>query len=555
MRTVKLSLRATLCCGGVLAVLGASCEPPAPTPKIGFRAVTFPADFAFGTATAGWQNEGDEGAHGPVKSNWSSWMAKGKAIGDQTNPRGNGFFTNYVDDIGRAKALGLDTFRLSLDWSRVEPEPGVFDEDELAHFDDVLTAVRAANMKPVLTLYHWTVPVWVQNTDAAAGPVVDLIATNDHAVVDAWEEFVRAVIPRVKDKVDTYTVLNEPLSMVVVGYINATFPPGVFFDIPKATSFGINLAYMQARAFDVIKQLDDVDADGDGVESFVGLTMTANEIYPEDPANEQEQLSAESLNYVYNDWFIQALTTGQLDVDLNGEVDPDANTVPAEGLVPELAGRIEFIGVQYYGPVLTKELALLNDTAPLYGLPLTDVAEYTDPQAKLHPHNGMGREISASGFQDTLRRYAQWDLPLIVTENGTTTNRRPVYDDTVGGPLPAPEIDDAQAAMFVVTHLWEVGRAIHRGVDIRGYYHWTLADNYEWVQGTLQRFGAYRVDFNDVTLPRTLTPMGEALRDVVSARGIDAAIWKLWVDAKFPTDATDVGVGTTTSEPVVGALD
>jgi beta-glucosidase len=527
---------------------------PADTPEVttGFREATFPEDFAWGTAIAGWQVEGDQGVNGPVDSNWSRWMAMGKAKGGQTNANGNGFFEKYDEDAQRAVDLGLDSFRLSVDWSRIEPEPGVFDQDELDHFDDVLQSLVDHGLKPVLTLYHWTVPTWVQNPDPdAEGGALDRIGTKDHSVVDDFEAFVRVVIPRVKDKVDTYTVLNEPLTMVVVGYIDGQFPPGQAFNIPLATDFGINLMYMHARAFDVIKELDDVDADGDGADSFVGLTMTANDIYPEDPNNPQEQLAADSLNYVYNDWVIQALTAGALDVDLNGEVDPGAPTDPREGTDDALKNRLEFIGVQYYGPVKVKQVGFLDEAAPLYGLPLVDVADYSAPEDQKLPANGMGREINASGFADTLDRYAQWGLPLIVTENGTTVNRRPVDED----PSTPLTLDEDQAAMYLAAHLWEVGRAIHRGVDVRGYFHWTLADNFEWVEGRLQRFGAFTVDFDDPALPRTKTKMGQVLEDVAKARAVNEDIWNRYVLDRFPTDETTVGRGATTRESQIGPLD
>jgi beta-glucosidase/6-phospho-beta-glucosidase/beta-galactosidase len=270
--------------------------------------------------------------------------------------------------------------------------------------------------------------------------------------------------------------------------------------------------------------------------------MTANDIYVEDPTSDQEELAALSLNYVYNDWVIQALHEGKLDVDLNGLVDPAAGTTPPEGVDEALRNRLEFIGVQYYGPVKVKQFDLLDSFPPLYGRPLVDVADYTDPQDQALPRNGMGREIQAAGFADTLDRYAQWGLPLIVTENGTTVNRTPASDE---GPL---ELDEAQASMYLVTHLWEVGRAIERGVDIRGYFHWTLADNFEWVEGRLQRFGAYTVDFDDPACPRTKNAMGQALQDVVGAGAVNEALWNTYVLDRFPTDATTVGVGATTSE-------
>lgn len=546
-------MRLSALAGSLVALLVVTgCPEDAPR---GFLPATFPEGFAFGTAIAQWQAEGDEGEAGPVDSNWSRWAAMDKVKGLQQNPRGNGFHTDYQADIDRAAALGLKAFRLSLDWARVEPQRGVYDDAELAHFEAVLDAIRAAGMEPVLTLYHWTVPPWVQNPDGdAAEGFVDRIATKDPSIADDFEGFVREVIPRVKDRVDTYTVLNEPLTMVVVGYIDGRFPPGAVLAIERATDFGINLMRMHARAFDVIKELDDVDADGDGAASLVGLTMTANDVYPENPDSAQQQLAVESMNYVYNDWVLQTLTRGVLDVDLDGDVEPGSNTDPPEGEYPELANKLEFIGVQYYGPVKVKESVLLNNVAPLFGMPLTDVALYTDPDDQQLPHNAMGREISGAGFADTLDRYGRWGLPLIVTENGTTTNLRPDFDEDDPPPIPAPVFDEDQAAMYLTVHLWEVARAIARGVDVRGYYHWTLSDNFEWVEGSLQRFGAYTVDFDDAAMPRRLNKMGTALQEVVQAGAVTEGIWGKWVLPRFPTDGTAAGAGATTSEAPVGAL-
>src|ERR1043166_9591032 len=163
----------------------------------------------------------------------------------------------------------------------------------------------------------------------------------------------------------------------------------------------------------------------------------------------------------------------------------------------------------------------------------------------------MGREIAASDFAATLDHYATWGLPLVVTENGTTVNHVPATDD----PAAPEEFDEAQAAMYLVTHIWEVGRAVHRGVDVRGYFHWTLADNFEWVEGRLQHFGAYTVDWNDPSYPRTKNLMGQALEDIVKAGGVDETIWNKYVLDKFPTDQTAKGAGVTTSEPVIGTLE
>ncbi|MBM4280521.1 MAG: glycoside hydrolase family 1 protein [Deltaproteobacteria bacterium] len=522
-----------------------------------FVDVSFPESFRFGTAVAQWQVEGDLGDDGRVyDSNWKRWMDMGKSKGAQQNVDGNGFRRQFVDDIARARDLGLDTFRLGLDWSRVEPEPGVFDDAELDHFIVVLDAIRAAGMNPVVTLWHWTVPVWVQQPDPAAeGGAVDRIATTNAAVVDDFERFVRHVVPRIKDRVDTYTVLNEPFSMITLGYIDGRFPPGRTLDVDRATAFGVNLLFMHGAAYAAIKELDDVDADADGAASFVGLTMTANEFTPELVGDPEQERSAASINYAFNDWVMIALTSGDLDVNLDGDI-TDTDTVPPEGRYLELASTLDFVGIQYYGPGRITDEGLLGqllaDVAPLYGAPLLDVAGYSVGDGALLPSNGMGREISAAGLRDTLDRYAQWGVPMIITENGTTTNGRVPElpeDFEPGDPLPRGDPQEAQAAMYLVEHLWELGRAIADGLDVRAYYHWTLADNYEWVDGRTQRFGAYAVDFDDPTYPRRLTRMGEALRDIVDARAIDQDLWARWTLAAYPTDRRATPRGTTSIDP------
>lgn len=530
-----------------------ACPPGDDPPASTFAAVTFPETFAWGTAIAQWQTEGDQGVDGGVvDSNWKRWMDMGKGLAGQQNGDGNGFQTQFAADIQRAKDLGLDTFRVGVDWSRIEPEPDVFDEAELDHFVDVVTAVKDAGMNPVVTLYHWTVPTWVQQPDATAeGGAVDRMAVKDRAVVDDFEDFVAHVIPRIKDQVDTYTVLNEPFSMIVLGYIDGRFPPGKQLQIEAGTDFALNLMFMHAAAYASIKELDDVDADGDGAASFVGLTMTANDMYPEFPGDPEQERSAQSLNYVFNDWAMRLLTTGELDVNLDGDND-DADTDPAEGVVDELRGTLDFIGVQYYGPGRVTDEGflgqLLLEVDPLYGAPLLNVNDYA-LDGKLLPRNGMGREVSAAGFADTLDRYAQWGLPIIITENGTTTNGELVAELEEGDAIPPIVEAQEQAAMYVVEHVYEVGAAIARGIDIRGYYHWTLVDNYEWVDGRTQHFGAYRVDFDDPAYPRTLTLQGEALKDIVAARGITEAVWSKWVLPKYPSDERADGGVTVRVDP------
>jgi beta-glucosidase/6-phospho-beta-glucosidase/beta-galactosidase len=151
---------------------------------------------------------------------------------------------------------------------------------------------------------------------------------------------------------------------------------------------------------------------------------------------------------------------------------------------------------------------------PLRGMPLIDVNRY-EP---LLPHNEMNREISAAGFLETLRRYRRWDLPLYITENG------------IG------DSDDSQRPFYLLEHLRVLGMALGEGIDVRGYLHWSLTDNFEWAYGFGQRFGLYRIDFADDSLPRTETGAAGLYRQIVAAGGIDDALWTAHALERYPSD-------------------
>jgi beta-glucosidase len=525
-----------------------ACPPPdTGPPDAGPAPITeleFPEDFAFGTVVSQWPTEGDEGIDGPIESNWRGWTSVGGVENDQTNADGNGFRTQFAGDAQRAGDLGLTHFRLGIDWSRVEPVPEQYDDRELDHLVEVLDAIRAEGMQPVLTLFDWVVPAWVQNPDPSAiGGRVDLLADEGQRdyVLTRWQAFVERVVGRVKDKVDIYMVLNEPVTLVSAAYIAGEQPPGLLLDLTGAVRYGVTAAYMQARAYDAIHALDDVDVDDDGEEAFVGLTLRGSTFRAEPPDDADMQFAAESISYVFHDWFLQAVIDGDLDIDLDGAFDNDT-TSPPEGSYPDLAGRTDFIGVQYSGPAVVKPDLILSQFHPLYGRPVYDVDEY---DSRL-PHGGTGLEISAAALRETLDHFTRWGLPLYVSDNGSPRNDRPdpdADDDSTGALQPE------QTAFYMLEHLWEIGRAAQDGLDVRGWFHWTIADSFEWTDGRRQKFGAYSVDFTDAARPRSITPVAEAIGDVASARKIDEEIWQRWALQMYPSDGRSDGGGTT-SAPV-----
>ena len=162
----------------LLLLLG--CEAPGEEPPPESTDVLFADDFVWGTASAAWQVEGDydpdpdDGFE--VRSNWSVWADRGCINGGQTNPQGSGFYTRYADDFALAAGMGTNSYRMGIDWTRIEPEDDLWNDAELQHYVDVLEAMNAAGLKPMVTLYHWVVPHWIQNPiDPVEGEQIDAL--------------------------------------------------------------------------------------------------------------------------------------------------------------------------------------------------------------------------------------------------------------------------------------------------------------------------------------------------------------------------------------------
>jgi len=471
--------------------------------------VRFPSDFLWGSASAAYQVEGREAPDGgSVASNWSEWEDDDRILEHARSGRGAGFWDLYEEDLDRAAALGHNAIRLGVEWARIEPVQGVWDDAALDHYVAVVQAARTRGLTVFLTLYHWVVPTWIQSVAART----DVIGAETDEFADAFEAFTRHVVPAFAADVDYWIPLNEPFTVVSAGFLSGDHPPGNLLDMPHAIRAGMNFIFAHARAAAAIRELDLEDADGDGAPALVGNAAVANLFPPKNPADERDVFASRRLEYIVNDVFPQAWITGDLDVNMDGDF-ADTDTSPPEGHYAELAGTLDWIGVNYYGPGRAMG-GSFSGVEPLRGLPLLDVEDY-DP---LLPHNEMGREISAPGFLDTLRRYAAWGLPIYVTENGT-----------------ADSVDD-QRPFYLLEHLRVLGVALGEGLDIRGYLHWSLTDNFEWSYGFTQRFGLYAIDFTDPALPRTERASAGLYRDIIAAGGIDDTLWTTWALERYPSD-------------------
>jgi beta-glucosidase len=204
------------------------------------------------------------------------------------------------------------------------------------------------------------------------------------------------------------------------------------------------------------------------------------------------------------------VSAGDVDLDLDGKA-TTATTTPPEFHDAELERTFDFIGLNYYGR-LRADPGVFASLQPLRATPHFDVRDY---DASL-PHSDAYLEISASGERATIEAYARYGVPMVITENGD------------------PDADDDQRPQFLIEHLYELGRAVRDGFDVRGYYYWTISDNFEWSEGTGSREGLFQVDFSAPDFPRTRTRTADLFQQVATDKVIDAALWNAWTAPSIP---------------------
>lgn len=482
-----ITLLALACTGG----------PKEEDPPAGFT-----KDFVWGASIAGFQVE----AGCPTvpaeecedrNSDWYQWVTDPELIAESGTylsgePLSNapGHYELYEEDFGLANNLGLKSLRTSIEWSRLFPDGSAeqattveelatyADPVALAHYHAYFDALEAAGLKPLVTLDHYTLPLWLHDGKACHD---DLEACTNKGWMDidrlkpAIALYSAFCAKEFGDQIDLWATLNEPLAVVLSGYLlpspDRTNPPGVVN--PDAA---IQVLYAQAEGhiamYDAVKAYDLVDADGDGSASEVGVVDNLVALAPLDATSSLDQEGVEAANYVYNLAFLNAAIRGDFDRDLDGVVEEQH---------PEWAGKMDYLGINYYTRLTIRGLAV-----PLF----PDFARMTFyPEVLFEDYPEGLYEVAVLG--------SQYNLPMYITESGKA------------------EPDETTEDTWLRPHLKALLRAREEGYDVRGFYYWSLLDNYEWNHGMGMHFGLHAVDLT--SKERSLRPLGEAYRDIVSS--------------------------------------
>jgi beta-glucosidase/6-phospho-beta-glucosidase/beta-galactosidase len=485
--------------------LAATLLAPAPA-----GARDFPRDFQWGVATAGFQTEMGRGRDVDRGSDWWAWthdranVAGGTVTADRPE-NGPGFLARYRSDLDLAsRRLHLRAFRLGIEWSRIFPRStrratGLRELDRLANhralrrYRAILEGIRARGMTPWVTLNHFTLPRWTHDALAARDAFARTGADDppptgfgprgwlDRSTVTEFRKYAGYLAWKLGDVVDRWITLNEPQVVVVSGYVNipgiqqGNFPPGAF-NWAAAIEATLNLADANAAAYDAVKARDP--------RSRVGLVQNMIAFTPADPSSALDRTGARHADYIFNRIMLDAAVKGRRDRDADGRIEAGERN-------RRLAGKADFIGVNYYfrgrvtglGAPLTQRIPVLDFT------PATSYRSALVPSAPPCPTtcSEFGNEIYPDGFRQVLRTAGRYRLPVVVTENGISDS------------------NDDQRPAFLRSHLRRLRAAMRaKEADVRGYFHWSLTDNFEWSAGYTQRFGLYRYDPR--TLRRTARP-------------------------------------------------
>lgn len=430
-----------------------------------YQPLKFPPDFLWGVATAAHQNEGNN-----TNNDFWQWEQLPGKISDHST---SGLTTHWWDKAGQAEAdfdrvaaMGLKTVRLSLEWSRIEPAEGRWDSAAIDRYRELLNSLRQRGLTPMLTLHHFTNPLWLAEQGGWLA----------NKVVERFARYADFAAQSLGDLGDLWGTLNEPMVYATFSHLFGDWTPGHknmghtfkvvshMIEAHTAAARAVHARYPQAR---------------------VGL-VTHYPIF--DPVKNSflDRQAARIQNQIFNQYILDAVYRGK-------------HRLPTGGTsVAGFTNQDDFIGLNYYG----RQTVAFDLTKPmtLFGRHIikTDADMWTEPWPD--------REIYPEGLFRALKQLAVFKKPIYVTENG--------LDDAT----------DARRPGFLLTHLAALQRAIQAGVDVRGYYHWTLVDNYEWVEGWSTRFGL--IALNPQTQERTPRRSAALFSEIARANAITPAMVK-----------------------------
>lgn len=444
---------------------------PAPT--------RFPDGFLWGAATSAYQIEGSPLADGAGPSIWHRFAhTPGHVANGDTGDVACDHYRRYARDVDLMHDLGLTAYRFSISWSRVLPAGrGAVNSRGLGFYDRLIDRLLQAGIRPVVTLYHWDLPAALD--DAGGWCARD--------VADWFADYARVAVRAFGDRVAMWATLNEPWVVVDGGYVHGALAPG-HRSLAEAGQATHNLLRAHGAGIQAIR------AEG-GAQA--GLVVNIEPKYPASDRPDDVAATRRADAYM-NRQYLDPVMLGSYPEEL-GEIFGGAWPDIRAGDFDLIRQPLDFLGVNYY----TRAVTCADPSAKPTGARRVIQADRL--------HTEVGWEVYPAGLTDALlwlgSRYGR--LPLYVTENGAAFADPPVASDGT--------LDDPLRVAYLMEHLRAARRAIDAGADLRGYFVWSLLDNFEWCEGYTKRFGLFHVDY--ATQLRTPKASARFYADVIRTHG------------------------------------
>ena len=455
--------------------------------------MSFPADFIWGAATSSYQIEGAAQEDGRGISIWDTFSkTPGKVAHGDTGDVANDHYHRYPQDIALMKDLGLQGYRFSFAWPRMFPQgDGVREERGFDFYDRLIDTVLEAGIEPLATLYHWDLP---QALEDRGGWV-------HRDIVSRFADYSTAVVERFGDRVKKFTPINEPWVVAWLGHGIGIHAPGIK-DRASAFAAAHHTVLAHAASTNAMRAVRN--------DILTGPVLNQANYVPDDVNDPFQVHTAEVLDAVQNRFWMDAFMYGSYPEILLKEFGEELNAVIKEGDLQAATIKNDFIGINFYFDsrvgAEVKGLDQWHSISSLFG-----AASDETPSG---PLTDMGWPLTPEGLENLLVRWHKehsGKLPdLYVTENGVA------YGD---GPDSEGRIRDLRRIDYLRTHLKAVSKAIDQGAPVKGYYQWSLMDNFEWALGYEKRFGIIYVDFD--TQERIIKDSGYWYRDQIRNNGAE----------------------------------
>ncbi len=358
---------------------------------------------------------------------WDDIKDQAEDPANYVSGKGVDHYNRYAEDFSLLQKLNLNSIRFGIEWSRIEPKEGQWDEAAIRHYHDYIKELHRRGIEPMLNIWHWTMPTWFANKGGF----------KKGANLRYWRRFVQKVAEEYGKDISYALTLNEPNVYATFGYVTAEWPPQEK-NYWSATLVVLHQVRAHKQAYKILKQ--------ENPQLQVGIAMQLANIQAKRPHNMFDEMSTKFMRYAWNWWFLRRIRKYQ-----------------------------DFVGVNYYFSDYYS--GLLKRQNPR--VPLNDLGWYMEPEG-LYPL--------------LLRAWIHYKKPIIVTENGVA------------------DTHDEYRRWWIEESIVAMERAISEGVDLRGYFHWALLDNFEWAYGWWPKFGLVNVD-REQDMKRTIRPSAKWFAD------------------------------------------